>query len=47
MVWPINYIELDGDEKLHDEVRGVKGNYKKCLETYDLLKQKIFYVITE
>ena len=33
-------LSLDGDEKLHDEVRGVKGNYKKCLETYDLLKKE-------
>ena len=39
---PLITLSLDGDEKLHDEVRGVKGNYKKCLETYDLLqKEKI------
>ena len=37
---PLITLSLDGDEKLHDEVRGVKGNYKKCLETYDLLKQE-------
>lgn len=37
---PLITLSLDGDEKLHDEVRGVKGNYKKCLETYDLLKKE-------
>ena len=37
---PLITLSLDGDEKLHDEVRGVKGNYKKCLETYNLLKQE-------
>jgi MoaA/NifB/PqqE/SkfB family radical SAM enzyme len=37
---PLITLSLDGDEKLHDEVRGVKGNYKKCLETYDMLKEE-------
>ena len=37
---PLITLSLDGDEKLHDEVRGIKGNYKKCLETYDLLKHE-------
>ena len=31
-------ISLDGDEELHDRVRGVPGNYKKCIELYDSLK---------
>ena len=31
-------ISLDGDEELHDKVRGVPGNYKKCMELYDSLK---------
>lgn len=37
---PLITLSLDGDEKLHDEVRGVKGNYKKCLETYEMLKNE-------
>lgn len=37
---PLITLSLDGDEKLHDEVRGVKGNYKKCLETYKMLKNE-------
>lgn len=37
---PLITLSLDGDEKLHDEVRGVKGNYKKCLETYEMLKKE-------
>lgn len=37
---PLITLSLDGDEKLHDEVRGVKGNYKKCLETYQMLKNE-------
>jgi MoaA/NifB/PqqE/SkfB family radical SAM enzyme len=28
-------VSLDGDEKLHDQLRGVKGNYKKCMLLYD------------
>jgi MoaA/NifB/PqqE/SkfB family radical SAM enzyme len=35
-------ISLDGDEQTHDTIRGIKGNYAKCMETYELLKaQKI------
>ena len=37
---PLITLSLDGDEKLHDEVRGVKGNYKKCLQTYEMLKNE-------
>ena len=32
-------ISLDGDQKLHDELRGVPGNYKKCEELYKRLKE--------
>ncbi len=32
-------ISLDGDEHIHDELRGVKGNYKKCFDLYYKLKQ--------
>jgi sulfatase maturation enzyme AslB (radical SAM superfamily) len=32
-------ISLDGDEETHDSLRGVKGNYAKCMETYNLLQQ--------
>ncbi len=32
-------VSLDGDEKTHDELRGVKGNYSKCMETYQLLRK--------
>lgn len=31
-------ISLDGDEETHDRLRGVKGNYARCIETYDLLR---------
>ena len=31
-------ISLDGDEKVHDQSRGVKGNYKKCEILYNKLK---------
>lgn len=37
---PLITLSLDGDENLHDEVRGVKGNYKKCLQTFDMLKKE-------
>lgn len=33
-------ISLDGDEETHDGLRGVKGNYVKCMETYKLLREK-------
>lgn len=36
---PLITISLDGDEKIHDEVRGVKGNYNKCIYTYEKLKE--------
>ena len=32
-------ISLDGDEKVHDQSRGVKGNYKKCEILYEKLKK--------
>ena len=31
-------ISLDGDEEIHDKLRGIKGNYAKCIQTYDLLQ---------
>lgn len=31
-------ISLDGDEETHDTIRGIKGNYAKCMETFQLLK---------
>ena len=37
---PLITLSLDGDEKLHDEVRGVKGNYVKVINTYDMLKKE-------
>ena len=36
---PLITLSLDGDEKIHDDLRGVKGNYKKCIETYTQLKK--------
>lgn len=32
-------ISLDGDEQTHDELRGIKGNYKKCFDLYYKLKE--------
>lgn len=32
-------ISLDGDEETHDSIRGIKGNYAKCMETYHLLQE--------
>jgi sulfatase maturation enzyme AslB (radical SAM superfamily) len=32
-------ISLDGDKETHDTIRGIKGNYEKCMETYKLLKE--------
>ena len=40
-------ISLDGDESVHDELRGIKGNYKKCFELYNKLKKKKLTVILE
>lgn len=37
---PLITLSLDGDEKFHDEIRGVKGNYKKCIDTFELLKKE-------
>ncbi len=31
-------ISLDGDEQTHDTIRGIKGNYAKCMETFHLLR---------
>ena len=33
-------ISLDGDEELHDRLRGVPGNYIKCISLYEELKKK-------
>lgn len=33
-------ISIDGTETMHDKLRGVKGSYKKGLETYRMLKDK-------
>ena len=33
-------ISLDGDEALHDKLRGIKGNYNKCLLAYKELKKR-------
>lgn len=32
-------ISLDGQEKIHDQIRGVKGGYKKALEAYRELQK--------
>ncbi|MGC9132745.1 MAG: radical SAM protein, partial [Candidatus Micrarchaeia archaeon] len=32
-------ISLDGYEKLHDRIRGVKGNYQKAINLYKRLKR--------
>ena len=37
-------ISLDGDEKLHDQLRGVPGNYEKAHKSYQLLKDAGFTV---
>jgi len=31
-------VSIDGPEDLHDEIRGMRGSYKKCVETIKLLK---------
>jgi MoaA/NifB/PqqE/SkfB family radical SAM enzyme len=33
-IWHIN-VSVDGIEEVHDHVRGVKGNFEKCLKTID------------
>ena len=30
-------MSLDGIDKDHDKIRGVKGNFKKLLQTHDIL----------
>ena len=35
-------VSVDGVEEIHDKVRGVPGNYQKCLETLDLLREAGF-----
>lgn len=32
-------VSIDGEEAMHDAVRGVPGNYKKCVETIRILKE--------
>jgi MoaA/NifB/PqqE/SkfB family radical SAM enzyme len=32
-------ISLDGDKEIHDRVRGVPGNYEKCVALFDDLKK--------
>jgi MoaA/NifB/PqqE/SkfB family radical SAM enzyme len=32
-------ISLDGDEKTHDQLRGIPGNFNKVMQTQDLLKK--------
>jgi hypothetical protein len=32
-------ISLDGDEETHDAIRGIKGNYIRCMDTYRLLRE--------
>jgi MoaA/NifB/PqqE/SkfB family radical SAM enzyme len=42
-------ISLDGDETLHDEIRGIPGNYKKAQKCYKLLKDNkinVYFGIT-
>jgi sulfatase maturation enzyme AslB (radical SAM superfamily) len=31
-------ISLDGDEETHDALRGIKGNFKKCVRLYEMLR---------
>lgn len=35
-------VSIDGLEEEHDKIRGVPGNYRKCLETLDLLQSAGF-----
>jgi len=35
---PLITISLDGDKNTHDHIRGIEGNYEKCIE----LKKKLF-----
>lgn len=33
-------ISLDGDRRLHDQLRGVEGNFEKCMKLYTQLKKE-------
>ncbi len=35
-------LSLDGPESLHDSLRGVKGCFKKTLQTYDILSELLY-----
>ena len=42
-------MSLDGDEETHDKLRGIKGNYQKCVKLYEELKKNdilVHYGIT-
>lgn len=32
-------VSIDGEEAMHDRVRGVPGNYRKCIETIRILQE--------
>jgi radical SAM protein with 4Fe4S-binding SPASM domain len=32
-------VSIDGEEAMHDKVRGVPGNYRKCIETVRILQE--------
>jgi len=32
-------VSIDGDEEMHDRVRGVPGNYRKCIETIRVIQE--------
>ncbi|MAG47623.1 hypothetical protein CL617_03380 [archaeon] len=32
-------VSIDGPEKMHDEIRGMKGSYKRCIEAIKQLKE--------
>ncbi len=34
-------VSLDGQEKVHDQIRGVKGGYRKALESLNFLKGQV------
>ena len=36
---------MDGDEETHDKLRGIPGNYNKCLRLYKILKDDNINVI--
>jgi len=41
---PLVTISLDGDREQHDQIRGVKGNYDKCIRLYQMLKENLIEV---